>query len=95
MKCRRKSTNIDFKEIPHFLVVLYVLGGDRVVELVYAGPGEVLLTVKPEAKVEKDKPLSEKITVSLASLRKQFCWETFRSTPSIPLREKTRAIPNL
>jgi len=93
VKCRRKSKNIDFKEIPAHLVVLFVKDGDHVAELVYAGSGSVLTDIRLDAQPDQKGKLQKKITVSLAMLRSRFRWSEFSKNPSIPLRPTTKPLP--
>lgn len=84
VKCRRNSKDIEFHDIPELLVVLALEQADKVVELVYLGPGAVLQKIRPDA--APDAKGRFKIRVSLAMLRNKFDQSGFPDSSPLPLR---------
>lgn len=80
IKCRRKCDVIDFVTTPDLLVVLWICDNDACYELVYAGPGDVIRSIKPKS--------AKRSRVKLSELRDRFSWNAFENDPTIPLRKK-------
>lgn len=85
VKCRRKSTGIGFDRIPKHLIVLKILPGDKEVELVYAGSGDVLQGIRTSAELSAEGKFQDQISVSTSQLTAHFDGTTLPLL-SLPLR---------
>lgn len=94
VKCRRKSTGIGFDRIPKHLIALKILPGDNQVEVVYAGPGEVLQRIRPTMPVNQTGKFEASISVSTTQLAAEFHSASMPSL-SIPLRHESHPAPTL
>lgn len=94
IKIRRQSTNISFDSEPDHIIALRLEPGDRMVTLVYAGPGSVLRTIRPNAAYAEIqahasiRQFENGQKISLNQLAEHFAYEAFMANPSIPFRNQ-------
>jgi hypothetical protein len=94
IKIRRQSTNISFDSEPDHIIALRLEPGDKMVTLVYAGPGSVLRAIRPNAAYAETQAhaLIRKFErgqkVSLNQLAEHFDYKAFMKKPSIPIRNQ-------
>lgn len=95
VKIRRESTGIWFDSQPNHIIAFRMEEGDARITLIYAGPGSVLLKIRPEAQIAETihtelgatiRKFTARQTVSLNQLAEHFKYEDFMKTPSIPFR---------
>ncbi len=94
VKCRRKSTGIGFDRIPKHLIALKILPGDHQVEVVYAGPGEVLRRIRSNMSVDQTGRFESPISVSTTQLAAEFPPDSM-ATLAIPLRPESHPASSL